>query len=112
AAAQGTDEVVQRTNVPQFKPFATPGPRKIERDAEIGDRSQQACEFAHRRNPSGRNVAPHATNLADGFDELMDATFKLGLVRSKGRFQAFGTAFQHMRRLAQTEAKLAQGHDL
>ena len=95
AAAQRTDDVVQRADVLQFKPFAAPGPRKVkrkverkvERDAEAGGRSQQLREFGRSRSPPAGEVGPQAADFIDRIGELMKAAFQRGLVRSKCRFK-------------------------
>ena len=87
AAAERTNDVVQRADVLQFKTFASPGPRKIERDAEAGGRSQQVREFAGSRCPPVAEVGPQAADFIDRAEELMNPAFERGLVRGKCRFK-------------------------
>ena len=88
AAAQRADDVVQRPDVAQLEPLAAPGPGKVEGDAELGGRSQQARQFSGGRRLAPGEVGPQAADLLDGVGELADPAFERCLVRGQGRLQA------------------------
>ena len=112
AAAQRTDDIIQRPHAAQFEPFAAPRPGKIEGDAELGGRSQQAHQFVRCRGLALRETGPDVTDLLDRAGELADPHLQRCLVRGQGRLQALRIVSEHPRDLGEAQSERAQGDDL
>ncbi len=109
AAAERTDDVVQRPDMSELEPLAAPWPGQVESDAERGVRRRQPRQLPGARCLASRKIALQATHLLDHADNLAQPALKHRLMRGQSRLQALGIALQHPRHLGEVEAQGAQG---
>src|SRR5262249_43694274 len=105
AAAQRTDDVVQRPDVVELERFATPGPGKVKGNAELGCWPQNTGKLSGGWRLTTGQAGPKIAYLLDSSDELADAIVERRLMRCQGGFQVVGVASQHTRHLSETEAE-------
>jgi hypothetical protein len=112
AAAERTNDVIERSHVAQFEGFTAPRPGKFERDSDIARRLEQANEVPGLRDFAAAEIRAQTADFADRIAKLANAIFQCFLVCRQCTIESPRIACKDPRDFAKAEAERAQFHDV